>query len=298
MSKLKEIITELCAHTQATPPNLNSVWSKDTINHIRNAARQTYVDQELESGVRDDMTPGFGDIRYDDPGQYNHGMDAYHDAEEDIGFEFEETLDANDVYDEIKPYADADMGAQEIRQLVAAVFADHGLEVDPEVVRTVLMNLGREESEECGSFNRLRDMANYSSEEQEDDMSDEEMSDEQVDDEIDDMMDDDGSSMDGEQFGDELDEPQEWDDPNYQGVIRTVPDAHLVYKRQQEDGTFNELWQYNIGKDFRKELETRRAILAGTDIPVTKMASPDNTQTYELWTAGNCQLLNIRGLPN
>lgn len=99
-------------------------------------------------------------------------------------------------------------------------------------------------------------------------------------------------------FGDEFNGDGEWDDPDYQGVIRHVPRAHLVHKRQQEDGTFNELWIYNIGNDFKKELKIRRAILAGTDIPINKMRSPDNTQSYEIWTAGNAQMMMIKGLPN
>lgn len=90
----------------------------------------------------------------------------------------------------------------------------------------------------------------------------------------------------------------EWEDDDKQGVIRTIPNAHLVYKRQQEDGTFDELWHYNIGDDFKKELKIRRAILAGTDIPINKMKSPDGSQTYELWTVGNGQMLKIQGLPN
>lgn len=93
-------------------------------------------------------------------------------------------------------------------------------------------------------------------------------------------------------------EGDEWDDPDKQGVIRTIPNTHLVYKRQQEDGTFDELWHYNIADDFKKELKIRRAILAGTDIPINKMKSPDGSQTYELWTIGNGQMLKIQGLPN
>ncbi len=110
----------------------------------------------------------------------------------------------------------------------------------------------------------------------------------------DDQMGDDQTAN-GEMGGDG---DQEWDDPDFQGVVRTIPNAHLVSKRQQEDGTFEELWQYNIGDDFKKELKIRRAVLAGTDIPINKMKSPDNSQTYELWTVGNGQLLKIKGLPN
>ena len=101
------------------------------------------------------------------------------------------------------------------------------------------------------------------------------------------------SALDGEEG-----EDGEWENDDLQGTIRTVPNAHLVYKRQQEDGTFDELWHYNIGDDFKKELKIRRAVLAGTDIPINKMQSPDGSQTYELWTVGNGQMLKVQGLPN
>lgn len=86
-------------------------------------------------------------------------------------------------------------------------------------------------------------------------------------------------------------------DPNKQGLIRTVPNAHLVYKRVCEDGTFEELWMYNVGK-LQDELDIRKKILAGTDIPVNKRASPDGKQKYDIWSAGNAELLHIMGLPN
>jgi hypothetical protein len=94
----------------------------------------------------------------------------------------------------------------------------------------------------------------------------------------------------------ELDDEQ--DDPDRQGLIRVVPNAHLVYKRAAEDGTFEELWIYNTGDSFEPELETRRAILAGTDIPMNSMTSQDGNQAYVLWTAGNAQMLHITGLPS
>lgn len=90
---------------------------------------------------------------------------------------------------------------------------------------------------------------------------------------------------------------QTTEDPDRQGLIRTVKGAHLVYKRQIEDGTYEELWQYNIGS-MRDELEVRKAILAGTDIPTNKTRSEDGSQTYKLWTAGNAELLVISGLQN
>lgn len=87
------------------------------------------------------------------------------------------------------------------------------------------------------------------------------------------------------------------EDPDRQGLVRKVKGAHLVYKRQIEDGTYEELWIYNSG-NLRDELDVRKAVLAGTDIPTTKTTSPDGAQKYELWSAGNAEMLQIKGLPN
>lgn len=86
-------------------------------------------------------------------------------------------------------------------------------------------------------------------------------------------------------------------DPDRQGLIRTVKDAHLVYKRDTEDGTFEELWIYNL-TTLRGELDVKKAILAGTDIPTNKTRSPDGSQTYEIWSSGNAEMILIKGLPN
>lgn len=88
------------------------------------------------------------------------------------------------------------------------------------------------------------------------------------------------------------------DDPNRQGIIRVVDQAHLVYKRQTPDGTFEELWIYNVSKDMRDELTIRKKILAGTDIPPTRTRSADGSQTYTMTTLGNAQYVHITGLPN
>lgn len=82
------------------------------------------------------------------------------------------------------------------------------------------------------------------------------------------------------------------------GIIRTVDDAHLVYKRQTDDGSFEELWVYNVGSGIKDELKIRRAILAGTDIPSNRTESEDGSQSYRLETMGNAQMLHITGLPN
>ena len=87
------------------------------------------------------------------------------------------------------------------------------------------------------------------------------------------------------------------DDPDRQGLIRTVKGAHLVYKRDTEEGSFEELWIYNVST-LRDELIVKKAILAGTDIPTNKTQSPDGSQSYEIWSAGNAEMLLVKGLPN
>lgn len=88
------------------------------------------------------------------------------------------------------------------------------------------------------------------------------------------------------------------DDPNRQGLIRTVKGAHLVYKRKNEEGTFDELWVFGTGGDMENSLKVRRAILAGTDIPPRATKSQNGSQSYTLKTLGNGQILHIKGLPN
>lgn len=104
---------------------------------------------------------------------------------------------------------------------------------------------------------------------------------------------------DGQMTGDEsaLDKSPE-EDPDFQGNIRTVAGANLVYKRKGEDGNYEELWIYNVGNDIRQEMQIRRAILAGTDIVPTQTESDDGTQHAETYTLGNVQYLKITGLPN
>ena len=103
-----------------------------------------------------------------------------------------------------------------------------------------------------------------------------------------------------EDLTDELPDEGEDEDEGKGGepVIRTVDNAHLVYKRQNPEGSYDELWVYNVSDDMNDELEIRRAILAGTDIPPKKTRSEDRSQKYNLTTLGNAQLLHITGLPN
>jgi len=94
---------------------------------------------------------------------------------------------------------------------------------------------------------------------------------------------------------DEL-EAGEAGDPNKQGITRVVKGAHLVSKRESEEGGFEELWMYEIKKSSNDEFDVRNSILAATDIPKNQTQTPDGTQRYTLWTAGNMQLMKITGL--
>lgn len=98
----------------------------------------------------------------------------------------------------------------------------------------------------------------------------------------------------GDEMGDG--EPTEPEDPDRQGLIRTVNKAHLIYKRKTDDGTYDEMWMYNVS-NLRDNISVRKAILAGTDIPPNRSQSPDGSQSYELWTAGNAEMMLIKGLP-
>lgn len=86
-------------------------------------------------------------------------------------------------------------------------------------------------------------------------------------------------------------------DPDKSGQIRTVAGAHLVYKRQQDDGTYEELWIYKT-TELRTEAKIKREIISGTDIPPNSRTSPDGSQQYELWNVGNVELLRVQGLPS
>ena len=86
------------------------------------------------------------------------------------------------------------------------------------------------------------------------------------------------------------------EDPDRQGAIRSVKKAHLVFKREGDSG-YEEMWIYNVGT-MKDELQTRKAILAGTDIAPGQSSSPDGSQTYSIWSVGNAEVLHIKGLPN
>lgn len=101
---------------------------------------------------------------------------------------------------------------------------------------------------------------------------------------------------DGESLED--DELEDDEDEDYQGNIRTVKGAHLVYKRMTEDGTYDELWIYNVGKNKPAEQKIRNAILAGAGTGDNMGEEGEEPKQPETYTVGNVQYIKLTGVPN
>jgi len=96
----------------------------------------------------------------------------------------------------------------------------------------------------------------------------------------------------------ETDEKEEHKDPDKQGLIRKIKGAHLISKRVNEDGTYDELWMYRISRGNKNEYDIRSEILSNTDIEQKSGVSESGTQKYVLWTNNGTQFIQITGLPN
>lgn len=82
-------------------------------------------------------------------------------------------------------------------------------------------------------------------------------------------------------------------------VTRFVPGAHLIYKRQSDVDSFEELWIYAVDvKSPTSHAKIEQQILAGTDIDPTSMASEDGAQQAAVWHAGNAKYMHLTGLVN
>ena len=97
---------------------------------------------------------------------------------------------------------------------------------------------------------------------------------------------------------DDQDDLEDEEDEDYQGNIRTVRGAHLVYKRMTEDGTYDELWIYNVGKNKPAEQKIRNAILAGAGTSDGVGEEGAEAKQPETYTVGNVQYIKLTGLPN
>lgn len=84
-----------------------------------------------------------------------------------------------------------------------------------------------------------------------------------------------------------------------QSVTRFVPGAHLIYKRQSDVDSFEELWIFRLDpKSPTAGSGIEEQIFAGTDIDPATMASEDGTQVAKVWIAGNAKYIHISGLAN
>ena len=79
-------------------------------------------------------------------------------------------------------------------------------------------------------------------------------------------------------------------DPDKQGIIRVIPNAHLVYKRDDGKGSFEELWVYKIKNDMKSSYDIRNEILAGTDI---KKAKPNQMMETKPMNFGQQAMCNF-----
>jgi hypothetical protein len=105
---------------------------------------------------------------------------------------------------------------------------------------------------------------------------------------------DDQGQSDANPFASE--EDGEGEPSEFEGLIRTVRGACLVYKRKSQDGTYEELWIYNVGDDLKKETAIRKSILSGTDIDPNTQMSDDGQQRAKTISMGNIQYLQISGM--
>lgn len=87
------------------------------------------------------------------------------------------------------------------------------------------------------------------------------------------------------------------DDDQKQGIIRRIEGAHLVYKRKNDAGLFDELWIYNTTQKIGTAINIKKDILAATDIPPKATTSEDGSQKYTLTTLGDVTFLHIMNLP-
>ena len=81
--------------------------------------------------------------------------------------------------------------------------------------------------------------------------------------------------------------------PNRQGYIRTIKNAHLVYKRQNDTNNYDELWVFKTCDRISDEMNIKKDILSGTDIPLTAETSVNNEQYYDQWYVGDVIFLKI-----
>lgn len=206
---------------------------------------------------------------------------------EDDGLDFEDDADAQqfDGTEELEDIDDSDFDF---------LNPEEGDEIDTDEFSDIFGEPSPEETSEFGDDSELG---------VDDDMGGDLGTDEFVDDEFPEDMDDDllGDEADlpsEDAAIEDLDSTESETDPNFQGEIRTVTGANLVYKRQDDGGTYEELWIYNVGDDVKAEVQIRRAILAGTDILPSSRESEDGTQQADTYTVGNVQFLKLTGLPN
>jgi len=235
-------------------------------NSYGNMARRPYMSTSSPStlgqfgddAIPDDPDRNFDNLRYSDPNYYRNEFNQSDDEYDDLG---DIDTDADFLYSLMQP------DEEDFDDELDNVF-DQGVDDD---------------------------FDNYF------DLDDEEGEFEEGEDDLDGDPDDelDMGEEDEEDFDDDLDDDlDESDVPQYDGIVRSVKGAYLVSRKQQPDQTFTEVWIYNTDRKYENEANTRKAILAGTDIDPKTSVSEDKSQKAIYKSIGNVQFLTIVGLPN
>jgi hypothetical protein len=97
---------------------------------------------------------------------------------------------------------------------------------------------------------------------------------------------------------DEEDPQQKEDqrDPNFQGWIRSVKGATLVYKRKELDGTFTEMWIIDTSLYYPHVQKIIKKILGGAGIQPGRTVSEDGQVRAEIRKFGNAKVIKITGM--
>lgn len=102
-----------------------------------------------------------------------------------------------------------------------------------------------------------------------------------------------------DEFNDPFSDSENDEDDNKEiGILRTIPNASLVYKRKQSDGTFEEMWIFNVTKDNKRTQRIYNDIVSGSDIEQGASYNEDRSQSVDTWSIGNVQMVLISGLAN
>lgn len=81
----------------------------------------------------------------------------------------------------------------------------------------------------------------------------------------------------------------------YEGELRHVKGAKLLWKIKDDDGSYTERWMYHA-RNLEELIDGKRRILVGTDIHPSKNRSPDGSQSFAVEQYGEIVWMTITGV--